>query len=604
MRSASFGNSVSAISADVSGSGLAPMASGSGSSSFYFDPAYYLGASSTTAQEFASSLYEVYDTMVNLQEDYEHGVDWNEMPYLQREEAPAYLLNLDMTGVEAHVKRASAGTAADDFSSMNHILNEISPLGGRKQLLSQSTSDYWEDTVPGLFFLEDFDLTDPYVFEQVLEVVENFNEELTPRSAGKSHSQEFQSQQDVLTQILDTVESALLVQVKTRSMDFFRESKRFQTLKDMVNDGHTEVTGLRELLKKLNMLSTTQLKPIPREATERENLKELENTLISISDVIDSKSSIGGLIAANDFMGAIEMIGRSRYLLLNGSLFKDGSSSNDEVNLSSVRCLSTVQTQLGEYEKLIVGDLSNRLINSFLSWEEADDSSTDASVLALRRPKENEIIRLAQVLSSCGELYTVGELYAARLKEIMRETIETIVNECVNDASYATETKSMKDSTSLTFEQFMECLDLLFSEILGRLRNAAEVNRFLKLSSIDLMKQKSSIEEDNLPNSERSQNKDNGIPSVTEIAHKSISDLLRQRKELHSLVSLDEMKQLWDACLSFTLQLESFTGSKVYGLRSTLLAQAKSFVERKHENHMAALVAALDGEKWIQVSVS
>ena len=97
---------------------------------------------------------------------------------------------------------------------------------------------------------------------------------------------------------------------------------------------------------------------------------------------------------------------------------------------------------------------------------------------------------------------------------------------------------------------------------------------------------------------------ENALVNAAELAHKTISEILRSRKDMHSLISLDGMRQLWDSCLSFTLQLEGFTGSKAYGLRSTLLAQAKAFVERKHENHMASLASALDSEKWVQISVS
>lgn len=70
------------------------------------------------------------------------------------------------------------------------------------------------------------------------------------------------------------------------------------------------------------------------------------------------------------------------------------------------------------------------------------------------------------------------------------------------------------------------------------------------------------------------------------------------------MVSFDGMRQLWDTSLGFTHQLEKFSGRKAYGLRSTLMAQAKSFVERKHEANMSALVAALDSERWVQCSVS
>ena len=39
-------------------------------------------------------------------------------------------------------------------------------------------------------------------------------------------------------------------------------------------------------------------------------------------------------------------------------------------------------------------------------------------------------------------------------------------------------------------------------------------------------------------------------------------------------------------------------------LWSTLLVQARGFVERNHERRMTSLVAALDGEKWVQCDAS
>jgi vacuolar protein sorting-associated protein 54 len=50
--------------------------------------------------------------------------------------------------------------------------------------------------------------------------------------------------------------------------------------------------------------------------------------------------------------------------------------------------------------------------------------------------------------------------------------------------------------------------------------------------------------------------------------------------------------------------LERISGQKAYVLRSTLLAQAKAFVERKHEANMSSLAAALDTERWMQCDVS
>lgn len=47
--------------------------------------------------------------------------------------------------------------------------------------------------------------------------------------------------------------------------------------------------------------------------------------------------------------------------------------------------------------------------------------------------------------------------------------------------------------------------------------------------------------------------------------------------------------------------MERLSGSSGYKLRSTLLSQAKAFVEARHEANKQTLVKRLDAEKWAQV---
>jgi vacuolar protein sorting-associated protein 54 len=119
--------------------------------------------------------------------------------------------------------------------------------------------------------------------------------------------------------------------------------------------------------------------------------------------------------------------------------------------------------------------------------------------------------------------------------------------------------------------------------------------------------------------------KANSLSAAAELSHRSISELLRIRKDVHAGISLVEIKQLWDSILAFTLevrptsplcsapparslthaQVETYNmGVRAWGLRSTLLAQAKGFIERKHETHMKQLVSTLDSEKWSQCDMS
>ncbi len=249
-------------------------------------------------------------------------------------------------------------------------------------------------------------------------------------------------------------------------------------------------------------------------------------------------------------------------------------------------------------------DLSNDVIELFLTWN-------DGTVNTEMRVKVRQTI---VALKKCKNLSTMANLYREKLCETIRVTIRTTVTECAVDAAKDSKEASMpsativsipsKDSddphtktsitegvTSMNFEEFMDCLDMIFEQSLTLLRSAAAVNKFCLEEGISLKEDESSRDV-------------SALSAASDLSHKSISEILRLRKDAHSLITFQDMRRLWDSCLAFTLQVEKISGQKAYGLRSTLLAQAKAFVERKHEANMSSLVAALDGERWNQCDVS
>ena len=250
-------------------------------------------------------------------------------------------------------------------------------------------------------------------------------------------------------------------------------------------------------------------------------------------------------------------------------------------------------------------DLSNDIVESFLFW-------SDITVNTEIRLKVKNTIT---ALKKCKNLSTMADVYREKLCDTIRVTIRTTVTECALDAARdikkeestipasATIVSIPKDKeehaktsitegvTSMTFDQFMDCLDMIFEQSLNLLKSAAAVNKFCLEEGISLKEDESSTEP-------------SALWAASELSHKSISEILRLRKDAHSLITFEDMRRLWDSCLAFTLQVEKVSGQKAYGLRSTLLAQAKAFVERKHEANMSSLVAALDGERWNQCDVS
>jgi len=332
-----------------------------------------------------------------------------------------------------------------------------------------------------------------------------------------------------------------------------------------------------------------------------------------------------------------------------------GSRSKRYV-LGKLVALSKVSDQLAQFENLVVMDLSSELVEVFLAWDSSCQTlpSTNSSFFggsdggSNAMPIRSKVKNIVKALQKCQKLSSVADSYRDKLCDTIRVTVRTTVNECAADAgkneellpssvmtadvtttptttnkTVAAEVQKQQGApkssitegiTSMTFRQFMECMDMVFEQVLGLLESATGVSKFFREEGILLRDDDKGAELhtkiglDNTGSSVDISTTNSSSPSAlfsaSDLSQKSITELLRLRKEAHSLVTFEEMKRLWDSCLTFTLQIEKFSGQKAYALRSTLLAQAKAFVERRHEGNMSSLVAALDGERWTQCDVS
>lgn len=304
--------------------------------------------------------------------------------------------------------------------------------------------------------------------------------------------------------------------------------------------------------------------------------------------------------------------------------------------LNKIIALNKIHEQLSQYENIVVLDLSNDLVETFCNWEVANAESdfneygNYGGIIAsdsLRGKVKETII----ALSILNRLPKLAEIYREKLCDTIRVTVRTAVAECVADAdlgfmlsssatlvSLPLKNDSQDDSQSaiqtsknstaanvktMTFTQFMECLDLIFENITSLLKSAAGVKKFCIEEGISF-KDTESSEESTSDSDSKIFSSQSVLLSGAELSNKSISEILRLRKDAHSLANFDEMKRLWDSCHAFIVQMESISGQKAYILRSALLAQTKAYIEHQHELNMSRLAAALDSEKWVQFDVS
>ena len=114
----------------------------------------------------------------------------------------------------------------------------------------------------------------------------------------------------------------------------------------------------------------------------------------------------------------------------------------------------------------------------------------------------------------------------------------------------------------MMFPHFLNCLDMLFEQFLSVLRGAVKVDTFLKEEGIPLQYQKQpgtqgQTNSQGVSSIVNSSTASSAVSGASELAHKSISELLRMRKYAHSLVSLECRKH---ACM-FVINM--YTNNKI-----------------------------------------
>jgi vacuolar protein sorting-associated protein 54 len=602
-------------------------------------PSSFHGRYDTSASDTSSSLAEITSNLFGATGiSYYHSLestlsqvtvqmeDWsrylmedtetNEKPESQFE-LPEEYQSIDTSGLRAYLNQS--GSKATTFA--NILANDAKELDNQNRSVRSLTPDdsdsiEFVDTtdIPAIFFCEDFDLTNPKTFRELL---------LCGDGSGNLDGSVYEwfplLPQDALTAHEDKIELALLQQVRANSDKFFAESQRFAQLQEWIQSLLHQVFELQNITKhlKANLLQPLQI--VPTADLQRADLRKLELILERADDMLLCKHGLGGVLSAQDDLTAIEQIQYGRRLL-QGRLENDDDGTAE---LGRLYAFKAVAEQLNQYEQLVVSNLRDEMVEIFLSWTSHNaPMSTFSSGIATSRVSQQQMLQerlreIAGALKRCNALEKTKEVYGIRLQDVLRMTVRTTVAEFASDVAPSGAVQSVASSTtSMNLNRFLDCLDMLFEQMLALLGSAKSVDEFCIKENVwfdeEVIGKQAEKDHQNLqptPVSNTPTTKETPFESViiatSELSSKSISELLRLRKDAHTLITLDEMKAIWDSCTSFADNVEKVCGSgHTSVLRSTLMAQAKAFIERMHESNMSKLAAALDSERWIQCEVS
>jgi Vps54-like protein len=594
------------------------------SASSYFDASYYYQSlestlSSVTGQVEALN-HVLEDWSRQLLEDGDSTLEKEKIPESQLKELPSHIENPDTTSITAYLKHSGAKANAFQSILQNDGRQFDQHNDGSHSLSAPSEPEEWIDvsSIPALFFQEDFDLSDPSTFRELILINGNDSTNNTDGSAVVGDLLPL-IPPDALSGHLDRIEMALLQQVRSNSDKFFAESQRFALLQEWIQSLIVQVSELQASHRTIQANLLQPMEIVPVADAVRSDLRQLEWTLERAEDMLLCKHGLGGVLSAQDDLTAIEQIQYGRRLLDGTWGMEDAPEQNGVIELRRLHSFKAVADQLNQYEQLVVSNLRDELVELFLSWNAnsnhdsvlSDAPGSSSPMRSHAHTAEPIFVRVREIfraLQKCKSLSSTKGAYTSRLQDVIRMTVRTTVGEFAADVAPQGAVQSVAmGASSMTLHRFLDCLDMIFEQILVLLHSAHAVNEFCRAEGFY-------FQDDSGVGSGETDTADAAIPNAplssvvaaaSELSSKSISELLRLRKDSHSLVTLGEMKSIWDACSAFALQIENLGNSgHTSTLRTTLLAQAKSFVERRHESNMSSLAAALDSERWIQCEVS
>ncbi|CAM9660149.1 unnamed protein product [Ectocarpus sp. 6 AP-2014] len=635
------------------------------------------------------------------------------------EEAPRYGLGLRRFrnggstgnadgGQEAATAAAAAAAAA--ASTANGGGANGGKAGSERDLGGGGSVSQCFEQVPSMFFDTEFTLQqDPAVFESAV------------MAAGAE-------QPERLAHFLDLVEVCLLKQISHRSDAFFEGLKTSQDLQTHVTGACTTLYQLRESMRCMEKDVLAGPMRVPQLQRRRGNLSSLEATLELVARVQQSQAAIEGLLAAEDYLGALDILQSAKSTVKN--------------ELGKLHSLRNVGRQLKEYEELVSGLLSNRFVAlavtipvdvvgsaaagdaatggngsgrgdpaaGLSSWEtaaaadrEGGDAATNGrggdaggAISAGGDELRRDLELVVQGLLRLGEMERVLGVVQDRVSEDLKLIIRTVVGDFLattddsgelmdtfhlfGDESAATGAgagpgtgtagagagsgnaggggedgeqgtaaaaggQSVAKLKTLDGEAFCSCLEMCFEHMLSVLTRVSQMHEALSFIVDACQSSSSSSSPDDSRSAERrqqqqlpQQQKGGGrggeegggdvgdqlssvvtseegaviversrscLRALSELMERSVSQLLSVRRE-HNCTKLDvdELKHLWDITVAFIQSVERLSGCNGYKLRSTLLSQAKAFVEARHEANKQTLVKRLDAEKWTQADVT
>ncbi|GAC97411.1 retrograde transport, endosome to Golgi-related protein [Pseudozyma hubeiensis SY62] len=262
-------------------------------------------------------------------------------------------------------QHTSRHRSTNSIASLSSDLQAVPPPQARKRLPNLSA-------VPQVFFSEEFDLGNPYTFDQV---TERYKVATTSPSEQNGGAPEYdvalnEMLQEKLSYYSDVIEQHLIIEIGQQSSSFFAA---LENLNDLNAEAESCLRKIDHLKSELEHIDENQAKKGLKVVQQQQHRRQLERKQAVVQDVrqlVERRDLVQLLLQQGETEEALDLLNKLRSTLRrtdghDGPVKTDmnGATRTDPViTLSNLQCLASVSPQLHEMEQALSGMLEQNLV--------------------------------------------------------------------------------------------------------------------------------------------------------------------------------------------------------------------------------------------------
>ena len=270
-------------------------------------------------------------------------------------------------------KNGSRHRSTASMASLSADLQAVPPPQARKRLPNLSA-------VPQIFFSEEFDLGNPYTFDQVTERYKVASTSPSEQNGGTAPTYDValnQMLQEKLSYYSDVIEQHLIIEIGQQSSSFFAA---LENLNDLNAEAESCLRKIDHLKAELDSIDDNQAKKglqVLQQQHHRRHLERKQAIVQDVRQVVERRDLVRLLLQQGETEEALDLLNKLRSALRLGDIQPEhvhnaqiatpkaansAPSTEDKIALSDLQCLASIPSQLDEMEGALSGMLEQDFI--------------------------------------------------------------------------------------------------------------------------------------------------------------------------------------------------------------------------------------------------